>query len=330
MLSAIRKTMRLAILGGISLSAAMQSAHALDIKLGHALAPDHSWHMAAEGFAKEVKQKTDGRVNFQIFPAAQLGNEKTVLEGLRIGSVGAAIMGTTALQSVDPRFGIVELPYSWSNANQAYKAYDGELGNALAKIAEQKGLILLGWWELGFRHYTNNKHPVKTIEDLKGLKTRVTPDKMRIETFKELGANPVPLAFGELYSALQQGLFDAQENPLSIIYTSSFYEVQKYLSMTGHVWGPANLILSKSVWNRISDKDKKIINDAAIEWGRHQRKAMSDGEASLIENLKAKGMEVNEVNKEGFMQAVNPVWERQASIYGEDLMKILVKYRESK
>lgn len=330
MLSAIRKTMRLALLGGISLSTAMQSAHALDIKLGHALAPDHSWHMAAEGFAKEVKQKTDGRVNFQIFPAAQLGNEKTVLEGLRIGSVGAAIMGTTALQSVDPRFGIVELPYSWSNANQAYKAYDGELGNALAKIAEQKGLILLGWWELGFRHYTNNKHPVKTIEDLKGLKTRVTPDKMRIETFKELGANPVPLAFGELYSALQQGLFDAQENPLSIIYTSSFYEVQKYLSMTGHVWGPANLILSKSVWNRISDKDKKIINDAAIEWGRHQRKAMSDGEASLIENLKAKGMKVNEVNKEGFMQAVNPVWERQASIYGEDLMKILVKYRESK
>src|SRR5690606_29866689 len=187
----------------------------------------------------------------------------------------AAIIGSGSLQPIEPKFGIVELPYTWSNAQQAYAAYDGELGAALAKLAAAKNLVIVSWWENGFRHLTNNRGPINTPADLQGLKTRVTPDKMRLDTFTALGANPAPLAFGELYSALQQKVFDAQENPLSIIYTSSFFEVQKYLSLTGHVWGPASLIVSKPVWNRISEADRKVIKEAGDKWGAEQRRLVA-------------------------------------------------------
>jgi len=306
------------------------SAHALDIKLGHVLAPSHSWNKAAEGFAAEVKEKTDGRVNFVLFPSGQLGNEKTMLEGLQIGSQGAAIIGSGSLQPIEPKFGVVELPYTWSTSQQAYKAYDGDLGAALAKLADKKNLTIISWWENGFRHVTNNRGAVSKPADLSGLKTRVTPDKMRLDTFTALGANPAPLAFGELYSALQQKVFDAQENPLSIIYTSSFFEVQKYLSLTGHVWGPASLIISKPVWNRISADDKKIVQAAADKWRDAQRKMISDSDQQLVAQLKDKGMQVNDVDKAAFAAAVEPVWKTYSVTYGPELMALVQKYREAK
>jgi len=303
-------------------------AHAVDIKLGHVLAPSHSWNKAAEGFAAEVKDKTDGRVNFVLYPSGQLGNEKTMLEGLQIGSQGAAIIGTGSLQPVDPKFGVVELPYTWTTSSQAYAAYDGELGAALAKLAEKKNLVVVSWWENGFRHLTNNRGAINSPADLKGLKTRVTPDKMRLDTFSVLGANPAPLAFGELYSALQQKVFDAQENPLSIIYTSSFFEVQKFLSLTGHVWGPASLIISKPTWNRISEADRRVVQAAADHWRDAQRKMITDEDKALIKQLEEKGMAVNEVDKAAFIEAVQPVWKTYEPIYGAELMGLVQKYRK--
>lgn len=306
------------------------SAHALDIKLGHVLAPSHSWNKAAEGFAAEVKEKTNGRVNFVLFPSGQLGNEKTMLEGLQIGSQGAAIIGSGSLQPIEPKFGVVELPYTWSTSQQAYKAFDGDLGAALAKLADKKNLTIISWWENGFRHVTNNRGAVNKPADLAGLKTRVTPDKMRLDTFTALGANPAPLAFGELYSALQQKVFDAQENPLSIIYTSSFFEVQKYLSLTGHVWGPASLIISKPVWNRISADDKKVVQAAADKWRDAQRKMISESDQQFVAQLKDKGMQVNDVDKAAFAAAVEPVWKTYSVTYGPELMALVQKYREAK
>jgi tripartite ATP-independent transporter DctP family solute receptor len=307
--------------------AAALPSHALDIKLGHVLAASHSWHKAAEGFAAEVKDKTAGRVNFILFPSGQLGNEKTMVEGMQIGSQGAAVIGTGSLQPVDARFGVVELPYTWSSAAQAYKAYDGELGAALEKIADGKNLVLLSWWENGYRHITNNRGPIKTLTDLKGLKTRVTPDKMRLDTFTLLGANPAPLAFGELYSALQQKVFDAQENPLSIIYTSSFFEVQKYLSLTGHVWSPASLVLSKSTWNRISADDRKVVKAAADHWRNEQRRMITEGDKQYLAQLKEKGMQINEVDKAPFAAAVAPLWKSYEVTYGPELMGLVKKYQ---
>ena len=311
---------------GFSL-AALGAAQATDIKLGHVLAASHSWHKAAEGFAAEVKDKTAGRVNFILFPSGQLGNEKTMLEGIQIGSIGAAIIGSGSLQPVDARFGVVELPYTWNTAAQAYKAYDGELGAALEKIGDAKGLVLLSWWENGYRHMTNNRGPINAVADLKGLKTRVTPDKMRLDTFTVLGANPAPLAFGELYSALQQKVFDAQENPLSIIYTSSFYEVQKYLSLTGHVWSPASLVISKAVWGKISPEDQKAIKAAADHWRNEQRRMISESDKDYLAQLKEKGMLINEVDKAPFAAAVAPVWTTYEATFGPELMGLVRKYQ---
>lgn len=315
----------------ISLSlTALPAAHALDIKLGHVLAPSHSWHKAAEGFSAEVKEKTAGRVNFILFPSGQLGNEKTMAEGLQIGSQGAAIIGSGSLQPLDARFGVVELPYTWTSQVQAYKAYDGELGEALDKIAAAKNLVILSWWENGYRHITNNRGPINTPADLKGLKIRVTPDKMRLDTFTLLGASPAPLAFGELYSALQQKVFDAQENPLSIIYTSSFFEVQKYLSLTGHVWSPASLVVSKSVWNQFSADDRKVVKAAADHWRDEQRRMISEGDAQYLGQLREKGMQVNEVNKTAFANEIAPVWKTYEATFGPELMGLVKKYREAK
>jgi tripartite ATP-independent transporter DctP family solute receptor len=320
-----------ALVFAIGLSAAaLPAAHAVDIKLGHVLAASHSWHKAAEGFAAEVKDKTAGRVNFILFPSGQLGNEKTMAEGLQIGSQGAAIIGSGSLQPVDARFGVVELPYTWSSAQQAYKAYDGELGAALEKIADGKNLVLVSWWENGYRHITNNRGPINSPADLKGLKTRVTPDKMRLEAFTLLGANPAPLAFGELYSALQQKVFDAQENPLSIIYTSSFFEVQKYLSLTGHVWSPASLVIAKSTWSRFSPEDRKVVKAAADHWRDEQRRMITEGDKQYLAQLKDKGMLVNDVDKAPFAAAVAPVWKTYETVYGAELMGLVKKYREAK
>ena len=311
---------------GFSLASA-PAAQATDIKLGHVLAASHSWHKAAEGFAAEVKDKTAGRINFILFPSGQLGNEKTMLEGIQIGSIGAAIIGSGSLQPVDARFGVVELPYTWNTAAQAYKAYDGELGAALEKIGDAKGLVLLSWWENGYRHMTNNRGPINAVADLKGLKTRVTPDKLRLDTFTVLGANPAPLAFGELYSALQQKVFDAQENPLSIIYTSSFFEVQKYLSLTGHVWSPASLVISKAVWSKISPEDQKVIKAAADHWRNEQRRMISESDKDYLAQLKEKGMLINEVDKAPFAAAVAPVWTTYEATFGPELMGLVRKYQ---
>ena len=300
----------------------------IEIKLGHVLAPGHSWHKAAEGFAADVREQTAKRVNIVLFPSGQLGNEKTMLEGMQIGSIHAGVIGTGSLQPFDPKFGVVEMPYAWQSQQHAYRALDGDLGKALEKLADARNLVIISWWENGYRHITNNRGPIVKPTDLKGLKIRVTPDKVRLDTFTTLGASPAPLAFGELYSALQQGVFDAQENPLSIIYTSSFFEVQKYVSLSGHVWGAASLIVSKPVWNRISADDRKVVLAAAAKWRDAQRKMVQDSEAETIASLKSKGMAVNEVDKAAFEQAVQPVWKTYEPVLGSELLGLIRKYRD--
>ncbi|MDA5563316.1 DctP family TRAP transporter solute-binding subunit [Cobetia marina] len=306
----------------------LSAAQAQDIKLGHVLAPTHSWNIAAEGFAKDVAEATEGRVNFQVFPSGQLGNEKTVVEGMQIGSVPAGVIGCGSFQPLDARFGIVELPYSWPDREHAYAAYDGKLGDALEDIADEHNMKILSWWENGFRHVTNNRGPITSPEDLAGLKIRVTPDKMRLDTFTALGSSPAPLSFGELYSALQQGVFDAQENPLAIIYSSSFSEVQDYVSLTGHVWAPACLTMSNFSWNQLSEQDQAAVQKSADEWRDKQRAMTQKDDAELVAKLEEAGMQVNEVDTAPFNAKVQGVWADYADVFGPELMGLVEQYRK--
>lgn len=298
------------------------------IRIGHVLADSHSWNVAAQGFAEDVAEKTQGRVKVEVFPGGQLGNEKEMIEALQFGSIQGGVIGAGSFQSVEPKLGIIEMPYAWKSREQAFAALDGDLGAALAGLLDKQNIHVLAWWENGFREVTNSKHPINSPADLAGMKIRVTPDKVRLATFEALGAQPAPLAFGELYAALQQGVFDAQENPLAIIDSSSFYEVQKYVSMTDHVWGAATLVLSKPVWEKLSPEDQKILSDAATEWGQQQRQMVAEATDQTIARLKENGMEFNEVDKSAFETAVKPVWDANAETFGPELMGLLEKYRK--
>jgi tripartite ATP-independent transporter DctP family solute receptor len=320
------------VVGGVGiagLALSLSASAQVNIKLGHVLQATHSWNTAAQGFAEQVGKETAGRVNISVFPASQLGSEKDMVEGLQFGSLQGGVIGASSFGPVEPKIKVTELPYAWPTISHAHRAYDGELGSALSKLLDDKGFVVLGWLDLGTRHVTNRRGPVVVPTDLPGLKLRTPPDQMRIETFKQYGAQPAPLAFGELYSALQQGVFDGQENPVEIIFTSSFFEVQKYLSLTGHVSNAGLLVISKLTWNKISDGDKAIMRNAAKRVQDIQRKAQMDGEMELIAKLKQKGMLVNEINREAFVKASQPIWEKNSPGIGPDLMKLLDKYRKS-
>jgi tripartite ATP-independent transporter DctP family solute receptor len=293
----------------------------LTVKVGHVLNTDHNWHVCLEGWAKDVRDQTNGRVEIKIFPSSQLGSEKDMVEGLRMGTVDAGLIGGSSFQNLDAKFGIEELPYAFDTYEAAYKVFDGFVGDELFKILDAKGIKGLSWWENGFRHITNNKRPILTPEDLKGVKIRVTPNKIRLDTFNTIGASPMPIAFGELYSALQQGVVDAQENPLSIFYSNAFYEVQKYLSLTQHIWGSALLSVNQRVWKKISREDQEIMQKSAHVWRDRQRQMVQDADKQMIELIRAKGVNVNEVDKKPFREAVAPVWKEFEPVFGKDLME---------
>ena len=290
------------------------------LRLAHTLQPSHSWNVAAEGFAREVNERSQGRLAVQVFPGGQLGAGRQVLEGLQTGTVEMTIVGSSDLNSFEAKFGIVEMPYAWLSREQAFSALEGPLGEALSTLIAARGMINLGLWENGLRHVTNRRQPINQPADLRGLKIRTPPDRVRVDTFRALGAEPAPLAFGELYSALQQGLFDAQENPLSIVYTSSFFEVQRYMSLTGHVWGGAHLLASKRVYDRIAAPDRALLGELGRKWGVEQRKMIQDSDDEFARQLREKGMLFNEVDKPAFQRAVQPVWQQYDGVFGPEIM----------
>lgn len=314
----------IALMAWIGLAA---SSEAATFKLGHVLPPAHNWHVAATGFADEVKTATQGRVEIKVFPNSQLGSETAVIEGLQLGTVEMGLIGGASFQNIEPKLGVEGLPYAWTDHQHAYRAFDGELGNQLFGRLEQKGIKGLAWWENGFRHITNSKRPITTPDDLKGLKLRVTPDKIRLDTFKALGALPVPMAFGELYSALQQGAVDGQENPLAIIFSSNFFEVQKHLSLTNHVWSSATLVVAKGVWDKIAPADQQAVQKAAFIWRDKQRKMVQESSEDFLAKLKAKGMQVSTPNNALFKQAVAPVWKQYEDVFGKDIFELIEKAR---
>lgn len=296
------------------------------LKVGHINAPDHPWNVALEGFAKDVADATNGNLEIQVFPSSQLGGERDMAEGLKLGTLEMGLFGTGALQSLDKRLIIEELPYAWATRENAYAAMDGELGQALNGVLKEQGIIGLSYWESGYRHITNSVRPINRLEDLKGLKLRVPEAEMRIDTFKDLGALPTPLAFSEVFTALQQGTVDGQENPLATIASSKFNEVQEYLTLSGHIWGSALLGVSEQTWNSLSDENKDVITEKAEIWKLKEREMIQKSDEELLESLKASGMKVTEPDVQEFKDAVQGVWNKYESQFGKDLVDIVRKY----
>jgi len=295
------------------------------IRVGHTLAPDSHYHKGLEKFAELLKEKSNGKIELQIFHSAQLGSERDVIEGVSMGTIEMTLVSTAPLANFSPKFMVFDLPFIIQDRETAFAAMDGEMGREMMASLEPKGIKGLGFWENGFRMLTNSKRPIEKPEDIRGLKIRLMENPVHVATFKTLGADPVPMPFGELFTALQQKTVDGQENPLVIIDTSKFYEVQDYLALAGHFYAPAALLINKAFFEGLSPELQNIIIEAEKEARQYERQYCIDLEKSLVKKLEEKGMTITRPDKTELMKAVEPVYKEFEDRIGKDVIDALRK-----
>ena len=300
------------------LAAAATGAHAQTVlKIGYATSPTSHYGVGSTVFCEEMEKGTQGRYKCQQFPSSALGGEREQIEAVQLGTQDLVNTSTGPLGNFVPEVRIVDIPFLFRDYDHARKVMDGPIGQDLSKKMAAKGLINLAWTENGFRHMTNSKRPINSAEDASGLKMRTMENKVHMEGYKTFGILPTPMPFPELFTALQQGTVDGQENPIPVILASKFSQVQKHLSLTGHVYSPAALILSPAVWNKLSDADKTVFTEAAKKAATAQRKKVNEDEANGIAQLRSEGMQVIEkVNGESFRKAVGPAYAGYAKEFG--------------
>lgn len=290
------------------------------IKLGHTGNNDHHYQKISERFAELVKERTDGNVTIHLFPSDQLGNQNESVEGVMIGTHDMVLTSDGLLANWVPDMGILNLPFLFKDTEQVQEVLSSSVGDRLNEQVEEHGAIILGWWTNGFRHITNSNKEILTPGDLKGLKIRVPETEVFIDTFQELGASPTPIAFGELYTALQLGTVDAQENPPAHIITQKFYEVQSHVSKTGHVYQSEPLLINQSLFESLPSEYQKVLKETAKELEAEHAKMVEELEAEEWKEIEAQGMTISEVDKEPFIKAVQPVYEKYKKKLNSELI----------
>ncbi|HEY5380302.1 MAG TPA: TRAP transporter substrate-binding protein [Pseudolabrys sp.] len=299
----------LAIAAATLLSAATASAQT-EIKFGHVGEPGSLFDQSAQEFAKRANAKLGSKAHVTVYGSSQLGGDGELMKKLKLGTVDLALP-STVMSSQVPAFGLFEMPYLVKNREHMAKISDQVVNPTLVPIAAKSGYNIIGIWENGFRQITNSKHPIKVPADLQGIKLRVPGGTWRVKMFKAYGANPSPLAFSEVFVALQTGVMDGEENPLAQIYPARFYEVQKYLSMTGHVYTPAYVTAGAS-WARLPADVQKILKDTAVEMEPVVYKIAAGLDDSLYKKLKEAGMQINDADKDAFIKASAPIYDEFA------------------
>ena len=301
-------------------AAAMAPAAAQTVlKIGYTPVKDSHYGVGATVFCDAITKGTANRYTCQQFPSSALGGEREMIEAVQLGTQDLVNTSTGPLGNFVPETKIFDIPFLFRDYDHARKVMDGKIGQDVLMAMRSKGLIGLAWGENGFRHMTNSKRPINQATDAAGLKMRTMENKVHMAGYKTFGILPTPMAFPELFTALQQGTVDGQENPIPVILASKFSQVQKHLSLTGHVYSPAVFILSPNVWNKLSDADKKVFTDAAVKGGAAQRKKVNDDEANGIAQLKKDGMQVVEKpNGDSFRKAVAPAYAEFAKEFGAD------------
>lgn len=295
------------------------------IRFGHLNNADHPVSFGVKRFAELLATKSGGRMKVQEFPASQLGNEMQQQSALQGGVQQMSAPATTSLAGIVKEFGLVDFPFAVSTFEQADALLDGPLGRALIAKLPEKGLVALGYWDLGFRNVTNSKRPIARAEDLDGLKIRVIPNPVFLDTFRTFKANPVPMPFAELYGALEAKAVDGQENPYAVILSNKFFEVQKFVSATNHVYAANIVLVSKKFWDGLSPPEQKMMRDAADEARGYQRQVSRAAAQRAVGDLRAKGMQYNEVapaEQARMRQLVKPVTDKFAASYDPSLVKL--------
>ena len=287
-------------------------------KLGYALPEDHPQGLAAKYFAELIAKGSNGRILVQTFSDSKLGDDRAMIGAMQGGIQELSIQSTSPFVGTIKEFGLLDLPFIFASEKQADSVLDGAVGKKLLELMQSKGLVGLSYLENGFRQMTNSRRPINTADDIKGLKIRVMQSPVFIDTMKSLGANPTPLAFAELFVALETRTVDGQENPLAIIDSAKFYEVQKYLSVTNHAYNAFVLSASKAWFDKLSPADQAMVRNAALKTRDYQRKLNRERNAKYLVDLQKRGMVVNSVSPaelEKMAVAVRPVRDKFAAQY---------------
>jgi tripartite ATP-independent transporter DctP family solute receptor len=302
----VTRRARLAWTLGLSLLLAAASAESATVlRWGDVLAADHPQVLMIDRIAKRVAETTQGRVTIQVFPAGQLGSTKDQIENVALGTQQMTTEGAAAISQFVPALGVVEAPYLWRDAAHLLKVMDGPIGQDLSRQAvERRGIRILGTTYYGVRHLTTSKKAVRTAEDMKEFKLRVPENDVFLAMARAWGAKPTPMAFGELYLALRQNVVDGQENPLPTIDSAKFYEVQKYLVLTGHILTPRLVLINEKVWQGLPPADQQALAAAVTEGVAWQNQELQARERTLVDKFKAAGMEVIQPDYESFRKPV--------------------------
>lgn len=313
-----------AVAFGLSLSAV--NAQTV-LKIGWTTADSESdpYAITARYFADELEKIAPGEFKVQFYGGHQLGDEMQMLQGLQLGTLDMGVITGTVVGNVVPSYQLNDLPFLYESNEQAHEILDGEVGQLLAEDIKKKNITNLGFAEAGFRHVINNTRPIETPDDFKGIRLRVQPSDMFIDSFKAVGSNPVPLPWGDAFTAVQQGTIDGLEIPLAVIYANKFPEVTKYLSLTNHSYNALALLISDSTLNKLSPELQEKVQQAADSAIERQRVTMAENTNKILEKIKEEGMEVNEVpDLTTFRELETEVYEKYRDSVGSEIMELVI------
>lgn len=316
----------LAACGGSSSGGADDKEKSYKLKMSVTVSDSSTWYEAAKKLADDMDKETDGRIKIEVFTNEQLsgGDSGKAVEGLAKGSIDLTFNSTIIYSILDQRFGVASAPFLLKDHSEVDKVFNGEGGEKLKELLAEKGVQALGYGENGFRQITNSKREIKLPEDLKGLKIRIPGITMYTDLYRSLGTDPATMTFSEVFTALQQGTIDGQENPIDVIASSKLEEVQDYLTLWNYSYDPLVLGMNKKLYDSLSDADRELFDRLGKEAAAYQVKIAREKEASQIEDLKAKGMNVytpTDAELEAFKKAVQPIYDKYTDIWGEDLLK---------
>ena len=294
------------------------------IKFANQNTAGHPIVLGMEKFKEIVEKNSGGKIKVNVFPGGALGSDQANVSAIQGGTLEMASMNSGIFASQVKEFAIFDFPFMFGSGKEADAVVDGAVGKKLHAKLEEKGIVGLGFYELGFRNISNSKRAINKVEDLEGLKLRVIPNPINVDWVKALGANPTPLPWPEVYAALEQKAVDGQENPVATINGAKLYEVQKHLALTGHQYNPQSVIISKKFWDKLSAAEKKILSDAASDSAKYQREQARKLEASILENLKKNGMQVTQLpaaELDKLRDKMRTVTARYGVTVGQDLVK---------
>ena len=333
MILSLAMVLSLAACGGSDSSASTddgaateESTEVITLRASSSTAPTHPYNVGLEKFAELVAERTNGQIKVDIFPSAQLGDERANIEDLQMGTLDIAVSSTGPLGNFVEDFLILDLPYLFSDYEHAHAVLDGEVGEGLKAQLTDLGIVGGAFWENGFRHMTNSKLPINTPADCAGLKLRCMENQAHIAAFSALGMDPTPMAWSEVFTALQQGVIDGQENPIAVIYSNAVYEAQAHLAITNHVYSAAMILFSQATMDKLTAEQQQILLDAAQECASYERSLCEDGEAEQIAEMESKGLQVTYPEIAPFQDALSGVYAQFAEQFGQENIDAIRNY----